>query len=238
MDVANNISNFINLIMTSIFYSPLIPHALPMALVGTFIYYWTYKYMLLRKHKRPEMLSGTMASFFANLLPWLIFAWSISFYMFQSKFRGAIKFYRDHNEVSPEIEEKLFSKKATLRALIAIAIATLCVILPIRSMLRKCFKSRECPDTSLYTDEAYQFQTNYLKAYPLRVNEGIKHQLEMQLLGAKRMMNEVEIKECEEKLRNLTKCKVNMVESLSDYLSFNIERDTQLRRSKVISQAN
>ena len=51
VDAANNISNYMNLVITCIFYSPLIPHAIPIAMVGSIYSYWVYKYMFLRKHR-------------------------------------------------------------------------------------------------------------------------------------------------------------------------------------------
>ena len=70
-DVANNVSEFANMILTCIFYSPIIPLAIPAALLGTFLRYWSLKYTLLKRDKMPEMFSGFMASFFANLLPYV-----------------------------------------------------------------------------------------------------------------------------------------------------------------------
>ena len=83
--MSDNISSFITLIMTSIFYSPLIPHAIPIALVGTIIDYWTNKYVLLRKSKMPDMFSELMANFFANFLPYVSFIWSVAFLYFYNK---------------------------------------------------------------------------------------------------------------------------------------------------------
>lgn len=85
IDVANNIANIINFIMTCIFYSPLIPQAIPIGFVGCFLNYWAFKYMLLRKHKMPDMFSDLMASFFANFMPWIIFTWAISYQTFHDK---------------------------------------------------------------------------------------------------------------------------------------------------------
>jgi hypothetical protein len=78
------------MIMTSIFYSPIIPHAIPIALVGTFIDYWTNKYFLLRRSKMPDMFSELMASFFANFLPYIPFIWSVSFLYFYIKINNEI----------------------------------------------------------------------------------------------------------------------------------------------------
>jgi hypothetical protein len=63
-----------NFIMTCLFYAPLIPFAIPIALVGSILNYWSYKYMLLRQHKMPDMFSDLMAIFFSNFMPWIILA--------------------------------------------------------------------------------------------------------------------------------------------------------------------
>lgn len=80
-----------NLIMSAIFFSPIIPHAIPMALVGTVLNYWSSKYNLLRVYKMPEMFSDLMASFFANLMPWVALIWAASFHIFfQFSRKGSI----------------------------------------------------------------------------------------------------------------------------------------------------
>ena len=56
--------------------------AIPVALVGSILYYWSFKYMLLRVHKAPEMLSRNMGTFFANLLPYIVFVQAASFLSF------------------------------------------------------------------------------------------------------------------------------------------------------------
>jgi hypothetical protein len=85
IDVANKISNYMNMLMTCLFYSPIVPHTIPLAMVSSFLTYWTTKYNLLRKHKMPDMFSELMATFFANILPILVLVWSISFWYFVHK---------------------------------------------------------------------------------------------------------------------------------------------------------
>jgi hypothetical protein len=67
--------------------------AIPLALVGSFINYWAYKYMLLRKHKMPEMFSDMMATFFANFMPLILIVWGLSFCIFVDKIQKA--YYKD-----------------------------------------------------------------------------------------------------------------------------------------------
>ena len=73
------------MLMTCLFYSPIVPHTIPLAMVSSFLTYWTTKYNLLRKHKMPDMFSELMATFFANILPILVLVWSISFWYFVHK---------------------------------------------------------------------------------------------------------------------------------------------------------
>ena len=56
-----------------------------MALVGSFINYWTYKYMLLKKHAMPYMFSKRMGTFFANLIPYMALIWALSFLVLLDK---------------------------------------------------------------------------------------------------------------------------------------------------------
>lgn len=85
-DVANSISEFINMIMTCLFYSPILPQAIPGALIGTFLSYWALKYQLLRRDKMPDQFSDFMATFFANLMPYIVMvqAGAYCFFMFMT----------------------------------------------------------------------------------------------------------------------------------------------------------
>jgi len=105
IDVANVISNFMNLIMTCLFYSPIIPQAVPAALLGAILIYWTTKINLLRRHKMPEMFSDLMASFFANFLPWAILAWAIGYAVFLGKIESAY-----HSLSQAESKEEVLNK--------------------------------------------------------------------------------------------------------------------------------
>lgn len=82
IDVANYIANYMNTIMTCCFFSPMLPQALPIAFLSSICGYWITKYHLLRRCKAPDQFSELMASFFSNMMPWLVFAWSLSTYFF------------------------------------------------------------------------------------------------------------------------------------------------------------
>eukprot|EP00356_Strombidium_inclinatum_P001711 CAMPEP_0170512810 /NCGR_PEP_ID=MMETSP0208-20121228/67054_1 /TAXON_ID=197538 /ORGANISM="Strombidium inclinatum, Strain S3" /LENGTH=96 /DNA_ID=CAMNT_0010796475 /DNA_START=187 /DNA_END=477 /DNA_ORIENTATION=- len=91
--------------MTCLFYSPIIPQAVPAALLGAILIYWTTKINLLRRHKMPEMFSDLMASFFANFLPWAILAWAIGYAVFLGKIESAY-----HSLSQAESKEEVLNK--------------------------------------------------------------------------------------------------------------------------------
>jgi hypothetical protein len=82
IDVANNLSQYFTLIATCFFYAPIIPFALPICFVGSLLNYYVQKYMLLRKHKTPEMLARTLGIFFANLMPFIILIQAVASIVF------------------------------------------------------------------------------------------------------------------------------------------------------------
>jgi len=89
VDMADNVANFLNLVMTCLFYSPIVPLAIPLCCVGCILNYWIYKYMLLRRHRLPEMCSELMALFPTNFMQWILFTWAIAFMVFFSKIKSA-----------------------------------------------------------------------------------------------------------------------------------------------------
>lgn len=85
IDVSNNISKVFAFIMTCIFYSPIVPVAIPICMVGLILIYYSYKYMLLRVHKMPEMFGDLMATFFASFMPVILLTWCIAYVIFVSE---------------------------------------------------------------------------------------------------------------------------------------------------------
>jgi hypothetical protein len=84
--------------------------------------YWINKYLLLRRAKRPEELSGLLAAFFANLLPWAIFLWTLSMTLF----------YQVIIEEIYKIEGSNTAHLKTMPAYVSLGIAVFIVIFPIR----------------------------------------------------------------------------------------------------------
>ena len=97
IDVPNILSKYFVLIMACIFYAPLIPLALPIACIGSLLTYMSYKYMLLRVHKMPEMFGDLMATFFASLMPAILVVWALSYWIFVRQINMA--FQKDFNSM-------------------------------------------------------------------------------------------------------------------------------------------
>lgn len=76
------ISTYMNIMLTCLFFSPLIPHTIPFAFVASLWTFWVWKYNFLRINKRPEMFSSTLATYFSEKLPWIAFGWALAFFYF------------------------------------------------------------------------------------------------------------------------------------------------------------
>ena len=81
MDIEDNISNFMNLLFSCFFYAPILPLAIPIALIGIFLNYWITKYMLTNMHKMPEELGTVLTTFFADMLPLTSIFMAVSYYV-------------------------------------------------------------------------------------------------------------------------------------------------------------
>jgi hypothetical protein len=80
--MANIFANLGNLILTALFFHPLMPLSIPIATIGLFISYWVNKYLLLGRVKKPEELSSLMATFFASMIPYISLIWALSLALF------------------------------------------------------------------------------------------------------------------------------------------------------------
>lgn len=164
VDVADNISYFMVFLMTCIFYSPILPVAIPIALIGSIMMYFANKYSLLNYVKMPDMFSTMMATFFANFMPFVILTWSISYITFISKINSSYgeQFQEalEQEDYQGRAEEKLdnlqqqytdfeYSKLSNednsyTMAICGLLFTIVCIILPIRMLVfYLCFDKGE-----------------------------------------------------------------------------------------------
>ena len=166
IDAANTISNFMNMVMTCAFYAPLIPHAIPLSMISTFLGYWTLKYSLLRRYKMPEMFSELMATFFSNFLPWLVLC----------EAGAATLYYWKQQEA---FNEYVISDKIRTNALIGLILCVVCIILPFRQCLKKLVNnsSVNVDDEKKYEDLCNNFSSDYDRENPLTSKKGKLRQI-------------------------------------------------------------
>jgi len=50
------------------FYAPLIPLGIPISLAALIIYYWVEKYLIIKRHKRPPIISPSLNKEMTDLL--------------------------------------------------------------------------------------------------------------------------------------------------------------------------
>jgi hypothetical protein len=80
--MADTFSNTANILLTAVFFHPLLPISIPIAFAGLFANYWVNKYTFLRRIRTPEQLSSLMPTFFANLIPYFALIWALDLLLF------------------------------------------------------------------------------------------------------------------------------------------------------------
>lgn len=194
MDVSDNLSDYFTLVMTCIFYSPIVPVAIPIALGGSIISYYTYRYMLLRVHKMPEMFGDSLATIFASLMPILMIVWAVAYIVFVTEINRA--YSEDFNEnftadklgtnvtevanSTGEVEHKgaMVDKglseddRSSNRAFTGLFLTICCCLLPVRTIIYKFKKEVAEEENTAYKEIALTFPSDYDKENPLTMQKG------------------------------------------------------------------
>ena len=82
VDMGQRYANMNKTVLLTFLYAPLIPVAYLFALIAIILEYWTFKYLLLRRHSWPQRLSGDLAKAMFNILPWSVLLYSIMNYIY------------------------------------------------------------------------------------------------------------------------------------------------------------
>jgi len=173
--MANRFANTANLFLTSIFFTPLIPFAPIVALFGMIFAYWVDKWMLLRRHKRPEELAGFMAQFFAGLLPYFTFLYALSHFLYIRRLQ------KEYDE-DPANVEKIGEENYVFTPLIGLIIVGVYILFPVRSIINKCVGENEgLLNVSPYDDNYLQFLSDYDRENPVTQRQGEMRLLEAQM---------------------------------------------------------
>ena len=103
--MTNTLASAGNIILTSFFFSPILPFSFLFGFADLTILYWVNKYILLKRAKRPETLSLLIKQFLFYLLPLGIFLWALSFFLFYRVIFKEIFFYDKDLKI---YEQKVF----------------------------------------------------------------------------------------------------------------------------------
>lgn len=104
--------------------------------------------MLVRRNKRPEDMSGLMASFFANMLPEMALIWALSLCLFYRRI------YIDYFSV-PDY------KIHVLPAWIIFGITCVFVLFPVRTIIKKCYEDKTVDTGKPYEEVCSEFVSDY-----------------------------------------------------------------------------
>jgi cellobiose-specific phosphotransferase system component IIC len=61
-------------------YSHILPVLPLIGFFGTIYQYWIEKYVLLKRHKIPEVVGATISKFFSNMIPYALVIYSLSIF--------------------------------------------------------------------------------------------------------------------------------------------------------------
>ena len=139
------------LFMTCIFFSFLSPILLVIGTFGAGYQFWIEKYVLLRRHKVPEVVGPQIAKFFSNLIPWAVLIWSTGVMGFTLTLSGG----------------------SNLLGLIAFFIALTFIFVPIRSILLYLMPEvkKESGEEFLYKNQKFNFLHDYDRQNPMTRDE-------------------------------------------------------------------
>lgn len=167
LDMANQFSNVINLIMSAFFFHSILPLSLPIGCIGLFANYWANKIVFLRRNRAPDQLSGLMAKFFANFVPFIALLWALdSIIVYKILYREVFGI---------EVLQKIAPSLACILFVIVF------IIMPIRSVINYLFRNQQATASKGYTEVADTFLSDYDIENPVTKTEGILRVMEMKL---------------------------------------------------------
>ena len=144
LDMAQRFANTMLLLLLTLFYFHLLPILPLIAGLGAVWQFWIEKYVLLRRHKIPEVVGSTIALFFANSLGVIVFIWTLAVWGMTAELSDGKNFY----------------------PIIHVFFAFIYLVLPIRSILSKFVPDVEKNDTQLYEKERWGFLNDYDRTNP------------------------------------------------------------------------
>lgn len=158
-DAAQKYSNITKTLLMTAFYACLFPLALPISLIGVFISYWTDKYLLLRRHKKPQELSSDICEEMFETIELVPFVYALGNVIFMKlTTEGGVDSNFDTESVA------------------SLIISAIAYLFPITSMLECCQKKREnYRNTATYDEQRKFFNDDYEISNPITREKGLQN---------------------------------------------------------------
>eukprot|EP01015_Nassula_variabilis_P024631 TRINITY_DN4730_c0_g1_i2.p1 TRINITY_DN4730_c0_g1~~TRINITY_DN4730_c0_g1_i2.p1 ORF type:complete len:332 (+),score=6.59 TRINITY_DN4730_c0_g1_i2:2-997(+) len=118
VDIANMYAQIVKMMYLAGFYSTLFPLGIPIAILGLFIQYWAFKYLLLRRNSIKVQYGGKLNMVITDLLEFFPLSFSLGHFVV-----GA-----------------LFKEKMSYLDYISLAFVIMCALLPMGLLNEKVFK--------------------------------------------------------------------------------------------------
>jgi len=188
--MANRLANTVNIFLVCTFYTPLLPWAPLAAILGLGLSYFIEKYLLLRRHTRPEEMSTVSITFMANMLPYMMMLWAVSNLLFARnmifEFNKLLIAKTGETEVSTDTVDDteivvVTTSSSTQQkvgsienlAYIAIGIVGLYILFPVRTLIQKMFGDNKEDEFAPYKDNFQYFLTDYDRSNPVTKKKGM-----------------------------------------------------------------
>ena len=155
VNMAKRYANVTKTMLMTFFYAPILPVSFLISGIALFVEYWVDKYLLLRRHARPNRLSGDLANYMTKTIPWAVLVYSIMNYIYM---------------------ELLNPGDSTL-AFVWLMIVIGYIFIPIELLFGYCKKIDVDKFERMYQDEKYEdaavyFMEDYDRENPVTNNQG------------------------------------------------------------------
>ena len=153
--------------MSAFFFHSLLPLSLPIGCVGLFANYWSNKIVFLRRNRTPDQLSGLMAKFFANFIPFVALLWALDSVIVYRILYREIFYIKSMQKVGPSLASILF--------------VVFFLFIPVRSFINWLFRNQQATADKSYEQVADDFLSDYDIENPVTKTEGILRVMEIKM---------------------------------------------------------
>ena len=179
VDMAQRYANVMKTMLVTFFYAPIIPLGFLISIVAIVLEYWMDKYLLLRRHSRPNRLSGDLSMYMTKIIPWGVLLYAVMNFVYMD----------------------ILNPDNSGPALACLIVVVVYIFIPIELLFGCCKKVdvdkfEKMYEGEFYEDSAVHFIDDYDRENPITNNEGWKWYIE--LLERKKVVEDEKINNLKE----------------------------------------